>query len=207
MNFEQDLCLFRPNLDPFTGSTTVKRLKRFLLRLIYYCGVRYLPPSYSLGGQVWRYFRYIVCRHLFSSCGKNVNIESRAYFEDGRRIRIGDNSGIGVNARLNGTVIIGDNVMMGQDVAMFSINHEFSRIEIPMIHQGFQEDRPVRIGDDVWIGDRAIILPGVRVGNGVVIGAGAVVAKDIPDWAVVIGNPARVVRLRKQTAPREDQNF
>ena len=183
----------------------MERLERLLLRLIYYCGVRFLPPSYCPGGRVWRCIRYVVCRPLFSRCGKNVNIESRAYFEDGRLIRIGDNSGIGINARLNGTVVIGDNVMMGQDVVIFSINHKFSRIEIPMIQQGFQEDQPVEIGDDVWIGDRAIILPGVHVGKGVVIGAGAVVAKDIPDWAVVVGNPARVVRFRNQIVRREDQ--
>ena len=53
------------------------------------------------------------------------------------------------------------------------------------------------IGDDVWIGTRAIILPGVTIGNGVIIGAGAVVTKDVPDYAIVGGVPARVIRLRK----------
>ena len=55
----------------------------------------------------------------------------------------------------------------------------------------------VTIGDDVWIGTRAIILPGVTIGNGVIIGAGAVVTKDVPDYAIVGGVPARVIRFRK----------
>jgi len=65
------------------------------------------------------------------------------------------------------------------------------------MEQGFQPNRGIKIGDDVWIGARAIILSGVSIGSGVIIGAGAVVTKDIPDWAVAVGNPARVIRYRR----------
>ena len=57
--------------------------------------------------------------------------------------------------------------------------------------------KEVSIGDDVWIGMRSIIMPGVRIGNGVVIGAGAVVTKNVPDFAIVGGVPARIIRYRK----------
>jgi maltose O-acetyltransferase len=87
--------------------------------------------------------------------------------------------------------------MMGEDVIIISSNHQFSRTDIPMTQQGFQTEQPVVIGDDVWIGSRAIILAGVKVGTGAIIGAGAVIAKDVPEWAVVVGNPGRVIRLRK----------
>jgi len=87
--------------------------------------------------------------------------------------------------------------MMGQDVVVFSINHEFDRTDIPMIKQGFQENQPVIIGNDVWIGDRVIILPNVKIGDGVIIGAGSVVAKSIPEFAIVVGNPAKVIKYRK----------
>jgi maltose O-acetyltransferase len=127
-----------------------------------------------------------------------VNIESAAYFGSGRDISIGDNSGIGVNAFISGTVSIGRNVMMGNDVMIIGTSHEISRTDIPMTEQGFQANQRINIGDDVWIGSRVIILPGVSIGSGVIIGAGAVVINDIPDWAVAVGNPAKVVRDRRQ---------
>ena len=66
-----------------------------------------------------------------------------------------------------------------------------------MMHQGFSVEKPVIIGNDVWIGDRVTILPGVRIGDGCIVGAGAVVTHDIPAFAIAAGNPAKVVRYRK----------
>jgi maltose O-acetyltransferase len=96
-----------------------------------------------------------------------------------------------------GPVTIGSNVMMGPDVIILAHGHAFDRCDIPMNAQGSPADRPVTIGDDVWIGARVIILPGVSVGSGVILGAGAVVTKDVPDWVIAAGNPARVVKYRK----------
>ena len=86
--------------------------------------------------------------------------------------------------------------MMGPDVVILTNSHIFTDISLPMRCQG-ETVAPVYIGDDVWIGTRVIILPGVRIGNGVIIGAGAVVTKDIPDYAVVGGIPAKIIRYRK----------
>ena len=66
-----------------------------------------------------------------------------------------------------------------------------------MMEQGFEEERPVIIGDDVWIGDRVMILPGVEIGRGAVLAAGAVVTRDVPPYAVAAGVPARVIRDRR----------
>lgn len=174
-----------------------REIKRTICYGLYYFGARWLPPSYTPGRSLWRKIRYIVSKPLFEKCGKNVNIESKAYFGSGRDISIGDNSGIGVNAFLSGSVSIGRNVMMGNDVMIIGTNHEFSRTDIPMMEQGFQQDKEIKIADDVWIGARVIILSGVSIGSGVIIGAGAVVTHDIPDWAIAVGNPAKVVRFRK----------
>lgn len=73
---------------------------------------------------------------------------------------------------------------MGPDVMIFTQNHKNDRLDIPMMLQT-DPKRPVVIGDDVWIAARAIILPGVTIGKGSIIGAGAVVTKDVPEYAVV----------------------
>ncbi|MEE1104690.1 MAG: DapH/DapD/GlmU-related protein, partial [Ruminococcus sp.] len=74
----------------------------------------------------------------------------------------------------------------------------FSRTDIPMMEQGKLEPKPVTIGDDCWIGRRVMILPGVHIAEGCVIGAGAVVTKNIPPYSVAAGVPARVIKSRKQ---------
>ena len=66
-----------------------------------------------------------------------------------------------------------------------------------MDHQGWSVEKPVIIEDDVWIGSRVTILPGVTIGEGSVIGASAVVAKSVPPYSVVVGNPAKIVKTRK----------
>ena len=109
---------------------------------------------------------------------------------------MGDNSGIGINASISGKCIIGDDVMMGPDCIIYTWNHKFDDTTTTMRGQGFQEEKPVYIGNDVWIGGRVIILPGVHIGNHCIIGAGSVVTKNIPDWAVAAGNPATVKKYR-----------
>jgi maltose O-acetyltransferase len=138
--------------------------------------------------------RYFFCKGLFKSCGRGVVIESKAHIPF-HKVEIGSNSGIGYNARL-GAVKMGNNVMMGPDVIILSGSHVFDSRLLPMRVQGGTEDNPVLISDDVWIGARAIILPGVHIGKGAIVGAGAVVSKDVPEYAIVVGNPARVVKQR-----------
>src|SRR5262249_48043541 len=162
-------------------------IKRIIGCAIYYGFAQALPASFMPGGNLAGKIRYAICRGLFYSCGKNVNIEPGAFFHSGQSISIGDNSGIGVRASLSGKITIGRDVMMGKDVIIMTTNHKFDRTDIPMSVQGFQKEEPVVIQDDVWICDRVVILPGVTVGQGAIIGAGAVVTKDVPEWAVVGG--------------------
>ena len=172
------------------------KITKLIATILYFGLARYLPISYSpLSLGLTKPFRAMLCRYMFEKCGKNVNVERGAWF--GYNIEIGDNSGIGINSLLNtsGGIIIGDNVMMGPDVVIITRNHKHNDATKIMMEQGY-EKAPVIIEDDVWIGTRVIILAGVRVGRSSIIGAGAVVTKDIPPFSVVGGNPARVLKKR-----------
>ncbi len=125
-----------------------------------------------------------------------MNIERGASFGRGFEIEIGDFSGIGTNCQSPDNIKIGAHVMMGPDVLILGKNHQFERVDIPMMFQGDKEAPPVVIQNDVWIGARSIILPGVVIGAGAVIGAGSVVTKNVPPFAVCAGNPARVIKYR-----------
>jgi maltose O-acetyltransferase len=175
----------------------MKKLIRALCYILYYGFARHLPVSYKPYACGAKKIRYGLCRHLFAKCGRNVNVEHGAEIGSGQQIEIGDNSGIGVNCFV-GKAVIGRDVMMGPDVVFISANHKFDDINVPMRGRGHIKSPPITIGDDVWIGTRAIILPGRKVGKGAIIGAGAVVTKDVPDYAIVVGNPARVIKYRNQ---------
>lgn len=170
-------------------------LKKFICLVLYYGIAQYLPKSTNKYFFWTRMIRRSLCSSLFDNCGNNINVEKKASFGTGVGIIIGNNSGLGVNCIVNGPLSIGDNVMMGPDVAILTSTHNYKTINVPMSEQGC-EVSPVEIGNDVWIGMRSIILPGVKIGNGAIIGAGAVVTKDVPDFAVVGGVPAKVLKYR-----------
>lgn len=167
-----------------------------LCNALYYGIARHMPYSprpYSLGA---RRIRYEVCRHMFRSCGVNVNVEHGALINGGHDIDIGDNSGIGLNAFISGPLIVGRDVIMGPNCTFLSINRVTALTSVAMIGQGFQPARPPVIEDDVWIGANVTVLPGRRIGTGSIVAAGSVVASDVPPYSVVAGNPARVIKRR-----------
>lgn len=174
-----------------------KRIKRAIcFRLYVHIGAK-LPTSVRSDRS--RKIRYWMTKNFIEYCGKNVNIEKGAGF--GPELQIGDNSGVGQDCKLSGKIIIGKDVMMGPNCIMRTYSHAHSRIDIPMDQQGFEEEQIMHIGDDVWIGTNVIILPGVNVGNHCILGAGAIVTKDVPDYAIVGGNPAKIIRMRNEDRP------
>lgn len=152
----------------------------------------WLPESRRSRYAAWS--RRFWAKGIIRKMGKKVNIERGAVFSPA--LEIGDRSGIGVECEVYGPVSIGESVMMGPEVVIYTSGHKHDRVEVPMMDQGMEEARPVTIGNDVWIGRRVIIMPGVTIGNGVIIGAGAVVTKNIPDNVVVGGVPARIIKNR-----------
>ena len=110
---------------------------------------------------------------------------------------MGKASGLGVNCQIQRPCHIGDYVLMVPDVVIFTKNHRADRTDIHIGAQGMTECRKVTIGNDVWIGQRAMIMPGVTIGDGCIIAAGAVVTKDVPPYSIVGGVPASILKSRK----------
>ncbi|KAJ2162863.1 hypothetical protein GGF46_000245 [Coemansia sp. RSA 552] len=120
-------------------------------------------------------------------------IEGPVFFDYGRNTHVGKRFYMNAMCTILdcARVDIGDDVMMGPHVQIYTPEHPIDPKERL---SGLHYARPVKIGDNVWVGGGAIILSGVTVGNGVTIGAGSVVTRDVPDNVVVVGNPARVVK-------------
>lgn len=188
-------------LKEFYGAHMKKKhrsLKSHLSHFLFTNFAVKMPSSKASCGKYYKKLREKLVKGYIDFCGNNVNIEPHCRFD--YALKIGDNSGIGENSELYGDVTIGNDVMMGTNCIIYTINHRFDDITIPMRQQGNMPSQPVLIGNDVWIGGRVTILPGVNIGNGAVIGAGSVVTKDVPEYAVVGGNPARILKFRTNEA-------
>ncbi|WP_018027538.1 acyltransferase [Porphyromonas somerae] len=172
-----------------------KRLIKLIWLALYYGFAKHLPATNGQYIKWPRKVRRLIVSHIFQHIGLNVNIEKGANFGTGSDISIGDNSGIGVNAYVRGPLTIGDNVLMGPDVVVLTSSHNFRRRDIPIRLQGGSFSQ-VTIGNDVWIGQRVMILPGVHIGSGAIIAAGAVVTKDVDPYTIVGGVPARFIKNR-----------
>lgn len=115
------------------------------------------------------------------------------YCDYGTHIEVGKN----FFANYNCTIIdvakvrIGDNCMLAPNVAIYTAGHP---VHPDSRNSLYEYGAEVTIGDNVWIGGNAVILPGVKIGSNTVIGAGSVVTKDIPDWVIAGGNPCKVIR-------------
>lgn len=129
--------------------------------------------------------------------GRGSAIHMGAVFYDARNVEIGRDTIIGENAVLDGRakLEIGNHVDIASEVMIYNSQHNIHSEDFAKIEEVILE--PVLIADYVFIGPRAIILPGVKVGRGAIIGAGAVVTKDVPEMAIAGGVPAKVIGERK----------
>ncbi|MDE8563743.1 maltose O-acetyltransferase [Anoxybacillus rupiensis] len=137
--------------------------------------------------------RTSLLKELFGSTGKNLFIEPPFRCDYGYNIHVGENFFANFDCVFLDVceIKIGDNCLIAPGVHIYTATHPLDPLER---NSGTEYGKPVSIGHNVWIGGRAVINPGVTIGNNVVIASGAVVTKDIPDNVVVGGNPARIIK-------------
>lgn len=172
------------------------KIKEIISYAFYHMIAKHMPKSNAKITFGAKTLRRLCAKGMGVKCGKKVNIQKGAIFSND--LIIGDRSGVGVKSVISSKVTIGKDVMIGPECHIYTTYHDFSRLDVPMIEQGYKEPRPVVIEDDVWIGSRVTIMGGVTIGAHSVIGAGAVVTKSVPEYSVVGGNPAKILYNRKE---------
>lgn len=169
---------------------------RFAWILIYYAVASRLPNRYFPGGRMCSRVRaFVVRRILGGRCGANLEIEGGVLLGKFADVTIGDDVQINEGSRLR-NVQIGNSVMIAPEVMILHLGHDFARRDVAMRFQGVKRYPPTILEDDVWIGARAIVMPGRRVARGAIVAAGAVVTRDVGPFEIVGGNPARPIGQR-----------
>lgn len=183
------------------GSPKMKRLLDYLMmnqrdaRPRWY--VRLLAPLYQhrgRGSKIYHSVRMDTPPYRRFWLGRHSVIESFCCINNAvGDVTIGDYTRIGIHNTIIGPVCIGNHVNLAQGITVTALNHNFEDASKRIDEQGIST-KPVVIGDDVWIGANAVILPGVTIGSHCVVAAGAVVTKDVPDNCVVGGVPAKLIK-------------
>ena len=159
--------------------------------------VRLLAPLYQhrgRGSKIYRSVRMDTPPYRHFSLGQKSVIESYSCINNAvGDVIIGDHTRIGLHNTIIGPVTIGSHVNLAQGITVTALNHNFEAPERRIDEQGVSTQQ-VTIGDDIWIGANAVVLPGVTVGNHCVIAAGAVVTKDVPPHSLVAGVPAKIIK-------------
>lgn len=147
----------------------------------------HLPPEQNAEAKA------ILKKLLGSTSGDEFCILAPFYCDYGYNIHLGKNffANVGCTILDGGKVTFGDHVFIGPQVGFYTVGHP---LDAERRNQGEEFTRPIDIGNNVWIGGHAVILPGVAIGDNTVIGAGSVVTKSIPADVIAAGNPCKVIR-------------
>ena len=203
MIFPRPTVTFLPRTQNLVDAPGGKRLKeslgirRTLGLLVYYGIAQFIPKRWFLArpGIVLRAW---LAKRIFAECGWGLDLGPRVYIGNGAKIHVGNRSAINAWSRIEAAddIYIGDHVNIGPQVIIYTSDHNFRRRELLIQQQGFSF-APVRIGNDVYIGGRAVIQKGVTVHDGAVIGTAAMVTRDVPPYTIVAGVPARPIGTRE----------
>jgi acetyltransferase-like isoleucine patch superfamily enzyme len=178
---------------------SLQKAKEYYWELRKECTDLYLRFVMSVPCRLGAKLRDLLLPSQLGGMGENNYIQDSLFVSDPKKFFIGNNCHIArrVTITAGGGVRLGDWVGIGPDAKIWSVNHRYSDPDTPYILQGWDYAEVV-IGDDVWIGANAFIMPGVRIGKGAIISAGTVLVRSVPDYAVVAGNPGRIMGWRKK---------
>lgn len=169
-------------------------LTKIVCYLFYRLIAKHLPDGLGPVGRFSHWLRVIVSRPILRESSRCIGIGPGADFGNGACLIMKDHANIGKDFSLTGmgTATIGRHVSMGYRCMVITQNHRY-------LEDGYDGCiiKDVLIDDYAWLGHNIIVLPGVTIGKHAIIGAGAVVTKDIPDYAIAAGNPAKVIKYRK----------
>ena len=164
--------------------------------------VRLLAPLYqhrAFSAKIYGSVRMDTPPYRRFSIGKRSVVESFSCINNAvGDVVIGDHTRIGLHCTVIGPVTIGNHVNLAQGITVSALNHNFEDTRLRIDEQGVNTSEII-IDDDVWIGANAVITAGVHIGRHSVVAAGAVVTKDVPEYSVVGGVPAKVIRTIRQT--------
>lgn len=134
-----------------------------------------------------------IMKKILGKTKDNFLIEQSFECDYGYNIEIGENFYSNHNLVIldANKVVFGDNVFIGPNCGFYTAGHP---LDAETRNKGLEYAKPIKVGNDVWFGGNVVVLPGVKIGNNVVIGAGSVVAKDIPENSVAVGNPCKVIK-------------
>lgn len=137
-----------------------------------------------------------IIKELFGKTGKNFTIEQNFWCDYGYNIYAGENLYINHNCVILdcAKVEFGENVFIAPNCSFYTAGHP---LDIETRNKGLEYAKPIKIGNNVWIGGNVIVLPGITIGDNVTIGAGSVVTKNIPSNVVAVGNPCRIIKELK----------
>ena len=159
--------------------------------------VRLLAPFYQhrgKGSKIYHSVRMDTPPYRRFSLGQKSVVESYSCINNAvGDVVIGDHTRIGLHNTIIGPVTIGSHVNLAQGITVTGLNHNFESTDKRIDEQGVSTQQ-VTIGDDIWIGANAAIMPGVTIGNHCVVAAGAVVTKDVPPHSLVAGVPAKIIK-------------
>lgn len=132
-------------------------------------------------------------REILGAAGERCNILAPFYCDYGCNIRVGDDffANFGLTILDEALVTFGNHVFIGPHCGFYTACHPHDETQR---NAGMEYARPITVGNSVWFGAQVCVLPGVTIGNNVIIGAGSVVVRDLPDNVIAVGNPARIVR-------------
>ena len=136
-----------------------------------------------------------ILKKLFSKTGKKFTIMPTFYCDYGFNIETGENFYANHNLVIldANKVTFGDNVFIGPNCGFYTSGHPLDKDE----RKKGEYAKPIKVGNDVWFGGNVCVMPGVSIGNNVVIGAGSVVTKDVPSNVIAYGNPCKVIKVQK----------